>query len=87
LANHKSAEKRARQSIKRESRNVQVKSAVKTAESKLEKAIAAKSKDTKALLSAFTAAVMSASSKGVYKKETASRKVGRLSARASALTK
>lgn len=87
MANHKSAEKRARQSLKRKARNTQFENAVKTFEKNLEKGIAAKSKDTQALLKAYTAKAMSAVSKGVLKKETVSRKISRLSARAAALTK
>lgn len=86
MANHKSAEKRARQSLKRAARNVQVKSALRSVEAKLEKALTAKSKETTELLKAYTAKVMSASSKGVMKRETASRKVSRLSTRVSALS-
>lgn len=48
------------------------------------KAIEAKSADAKELLKAYTAKAMSAVSKGVLKKETVSRKIGRLSTRVSA---
>lgn len=87
MANHKSAEKRARQSIKRNSRNNSVQNAVRTFEKNLHKAIDAKSKDVAEHLKAYTSRVMSAVTKGVIKKETASRKIGRLSARVAALTK
>jgi small subunit ribosomal protein S20 len=59
---------------------------VKTHEKHLVKAIEAK--DLKALpelLKNFTAEVMKAAQKGVLKKETASRKIGRVSTRVSAL--
>ena len=86
LANHKSAAKRARQSVKREARNVQVKSAVKTFEKKVTKAIENKSaKEAVVALKEFTAKIMTAASKGVLKKETASRKISRLSTRVSKL--
>lgn len=86
MANHKSSEKRARQTIKRTTRNTQIKNAVKTFEKKLVKAIEAKSaKDAGAALSQFTSQVMSAVAKGALKKETASRKISRLSTRVSAL--
>ncbi|MBX2993592.1 MAG: 30S ribosomal protein S20 [Bdellovibrionaceae bacterium] len=84
MANHKSAAKRARQSPKRAARNANAKSTVKTFEKKLMKAIEAKSADAKELLKAYTAKAMSAVSKGVLKKETVSRKIGRLSTRVSA---
>jgi small subunit ribosomal protein S20 len=86
LANHKSAAKRARQSIRKQNVNSRRKSSVKTHEKNLVKAIEAK--DLKALpglLKTFMAQAAKGAQKGVFKKETASRKVGRLSARASAL--
>jgi small subunit ribosomal protein S20 len=85
LANHKSAAKRARQSIKKTAINNARMSTVKTAEKKLVKAITAK--DVKALpelLKNFTSQVMKAAKTGVIKKETASRKISRLATRASA---
>jgi small subunit ribosomal protein S20 len=87
LANHKSAEKRARQSVKRNTRNNNVQSAVRTFEKNLHKAIDAKSKDVAEHLKAYTSRIMSAVTKGVVKKETAARKISRLSARVSAVTK
>lgn len=88
MANHKSAAKRARQAVRKTAVNNRRKSTVKTHEKHLIKAIEAK--DLKALpqlLKNFTSEVMKAAQKGVLKKETASRKVGRVSARVSALTK
>lgn len=87
MANHKSSEKRARQAVKRNARNTSIKAAVKTFEKNLEKGITAKAKNTKELLTAYTAKAMSAVSKGALKKETVSRKIGRLSARVSAALK
>ena len=88
MANHKSAAKRARQAVKRQARNTGVTSAIKTFEKRVLKAIEAKStKEASAALSEFTSKVMAAVTKGVVKKETASRKVSRLSTRVSALTK
>lgn len=83
MANHKSAAKRARQAPKRASRNSNVKSSVKTFEKKLLKAIETKSADLKEQLSAYTSKIMSAVSKGTVKKQTAARKISRLSARAA----
>ena len=88
MANHKSAEKRARQAIKRNARNTTVKSAVKTFEKKVIKAIDSKSTaDATTALREFTSKIMSAVSKGALKKTSASRKVSRLSTRVSALIK
>ena len=81
MANHKSAEKRARQSIKRKARNSQKKAMVKTFEKNLIKGLEAKSKDLPELLKVYTQKAMAATSKGALRKETVSRKIGRLSAR------
>ncbi len=86
MANHKSAAKRARQSVKKNARNSHVKAEVKTFERKLLKGIEAKAKDAKALLTAYTSTAMSAVTKGVLRKETVSRHISRLSKRVSALT-
>jgi small subunit ribosomal protein S20 len=87
LANHKSAEKRARQATKREDRNNKVKSSVKTFEKALVKAIEAKSKDVAELLKSYVSKIDKAAQKGVFARSTASRKIGRLSARAQAFLK
>lgn len=83
MANHKSAAKRARQAPKRAARNTNVKSTVKTFEKKLLKAIETKSADVKEQLRQYTSKVMAAVTKGSIKKETASRKISRLSSRAA----
>lgn len=87
MANHKSAAKRARQAPKRTARNTNVKSTVKTFEKKLMKALESKSADAKELLKEYTSKMMKAVNKGVIKKETASRKIGRLSTRTAAAAK
>ena len=88
LANHKSAAKRARQTIKKQAVNSRRKSTVKTHEKNLVKAIASKdAKSIPELLKAFVSQISRAAGRGVLKKETASRKVARLSARAQALLK
>lgn len=87
MANHKSAEKRARQSVKRNARNTAIENSVKTFEKNLVKAIEAKSKDAQTHLKAYTAKAMSAVTKGALSKQTVSRKIGRLSTRVAALTK
>lgn len=87
MANHKSAEKRARQAPKRQARNVSAVSSVKTFEKKLLKAIDEKSKDVTETLKQYTSKIMSAVSKGAIKKQTASRKISRLATRVAALNK
>ena len=84
MANHKSSEKRARQSVKRKARNTQAKAAVKTVEKSLVKAIEAKSKDLPQLLQAYMKKAMHVSDKGALRKQTISRKIGRLSKRVHA---
>lgn len=81
MANHKSAEKRARQSIVRKARNTQRKAAVKTYEKNLVKAIEAKSADVPELLKKYVSKAMKATAKGTLRKTTVARKIGRLSAR------
>ena len=81
MAQHKSAAKRARQSVKKNAINTARKSRVRTGEKTLLKAI--KEKDTKAiqtLLSAYTSQMMKAAQKGVFSKSAAARKISRLSA-------
>jgi small subunit ribosomal protein S20 len=79
MANIKSAKKRILTNEKKAARNQAIKSAVKTEIKKVRSAIEAGNKDeaAKALLSA-TSAIDKAESKGVFKKNTASRKVSRL---------
>jgi len=78
LANIKSAQKRVRVAAKRHARNKHVKSLTKTAVKKVVIAANAKEADTKALLLQAIAAIDKAASKGVYHKNTASRKKSRL---------
>jgi small subunit ribosomal protein S20 len=86
MANHKSAIKKARMSLRRNAINNKTLTEVRTLEKKLRKAIAAKSKDesTKALIE-FNSKLSKAAKTGRMKKETASRKVSRLSKLVSTL--
>ena len=79
MANIKSAKKRILVNKKKAERNTIIKSAVKTEIKKVRAAIDAGNKEeaAKALLNA-TSAIDKAESKGVFKKNTASRKVSRL---------
>jgi small subunit ribosomal protein S20 len=84
LANIKSAEKQARQALVRRDRNQQAKKAVRTAEKKLRTAIAGGDKAKKEeALREFTSVMSKAAQKGIYKKQTASRKISRVSIQAS----
>ena len=84
MANHKSAEKRARQSVVRKARNSRAKAAVKTTEKNLTKAVEAKSKDLPDMLKAYMKKAMSVADKGALSKKTISRKISRLSKRVHA---
>ncbi len=79
MANHKSAMKRARQTIVRTERNRVVKSRVRTAVRQFRDAIAdGKLEEADALLKTATRELRKASSKGVFHKRTVSRRVSRL---------
>ena len=79
MANIKSAQKRIRVAAKRQARNKHVKSGTKTAVKKVSLAVnegdAAK---TRAMLIQAISAIDKAATKGVYHKNTASRKKSRL---------
>ena len=79
MANIKSAKKRILVAETRAARNKAIKSEVKTAIKKVDAAIAAKGVETaKANLRAAIATMNKATSKGVYHKNTTSRKISRL---------
>ena len=79
LANIKSAKKRVRVAEVRAARNKAVKSKVKTYVKKVEQAVADGDKAAaEAALVVATKEIAKAGSKGVYHKNTASRKVSRL---------
>jgi small subunit ribosomal protein S20 len=79
MANIQSSQKKNRQRIKNEARNVSQKSAMRTAVKKLRAAIAAKDpKQTEALLKAATKLIARLGGRGVIKPRTASREISRL---------
>ena len=85
MANHKSAAKRARQTPKRTATNSNRKSKVRTQEKSLIAALAAgKVSDLPKLFNAYMSQMAKAAKSGVFKKETASRKIGRLASRVHA---
>ena len=79
MATHKSAEKRARQNIKRRSRNRSIRATLRT---ELKKFLALitenKLEDAKKALPAVHKVIDKAQTKGVLKKETASRSKSRM---------
>jgi len=85
LANHKSAEKRARQSEERRLRNRARKSIMKTAVRKVQEAMAAKSVDTlPEILKEAVSVIDRTASKGTIHSNNAARKISRLSRRVNA---
>lgn len=87
MANHKSAEKRAKQSIVKNARNTAKSSAVKTAVKKLRKAITEGNKQGSTELLANAQRLLARLAKsGVIKKTAASRKTSRLAAQVSKLS-
>ena len=79
LANIKSAKKRILVTETRTARNKAIRSKVKTAIKKVDAAVVAQDKEAaKAALLAATSEIDKATAKGVYHKNTASRKVSRL---------
>jgi small subunit ribosomal protein S20 len=85
LATHKSAEKRARQTIKKNARNVQTRNTVKTVEKKVREALTKKdTKGSQELLKQYSSTIAKAAKKGALNKKTASRKISRLSAQIAA---
>ncbi len=79
MATHKSAEKRARQAIKRRARNRTAKSQVRTLVKSVRSAAeAGDGQDAQKKLRSAERAIRKAASKGTLKKTTASRTVSRL---------
>ncbi len=80
MATHKSAEKRARQTLKITARNKQALGAVRSVERKLRDALAtAESKKAQELLVEFASKIQKAAGKGRVHARNAQRKIGRLS--------
>jgi small subunit ribosomal protein S20 len=78
MANHKSAEKRNRQNIKRRERNRANRSSVKTAAQNALEAIKKDAKSATGLLSKVASVIAKAARKGSIPKGRASRKISRL---------
>ena len=80
--------KELRKSKRRHTRNIAIKSELKTLVKKLEKILAEKKADeAKKTIDYVVSKVARAASKGVIKKNTASRKISRLMKKLSSLTK
>jgi len=87
VANHKSAEKRNRQSQVRRLRNKINKSKMKTAVQKIDKAVAAGSADeARVALNEAIPVIAKTASKGTVHKKNASRKISRLTRRVNGMS-
>ena len=85
MANLESSKKRIRSNLKRQQRNVSVKSAVRTAIKDVEKAIAEGNLETaRASFPKAASALDSAATKGIIKKNSASKKKSQLAKRINA---
>ncbi len=79
MANHPSAEKRHRQSVKRAARNQAIRSRVRTKVKKLRTVVGAgDAEGARAMLPAVTSELAKAASKGVLHKNAAARRISRL---------
>ena len=86
MANHASAKKRIRQTIKRTERNKHVRTSVRTCVKKTRLAIASGDKAAaQAALAQAVRRIDQAVTKGVYHRKTGSRYISRLSAQVAAL--
>ena len=86
MATHKSAEKRNRQNKKRRLRNASVKSLVKTRTKNVLEAVGEKNPETaKGKLLEAIATIDKAAAKKVFHKNTASRKISKLTRKVNAL--
>ena len=86
MANHKSAIKKARMSLRRNAINKKTMGGVRTVERQLLKAIAGKKKeDASKILVTYMSRMGKAAQKGRIHFSTASRKIGRLSKAVSAI--
>lgn len=84
---HKSTIRRARQAVKRQARNRATLSAVKNLMKKVQTAVAEKKADeAKTTLREATSAISKAVTKGVLKRNTASRRISRLTQHVNSLT-
>lgn len=87
MANLKSAKKRIRSNERKRLRNVRVKSNIKTEIKKVEQAISEGNLEVaKTQFSEMASILDSAATKGIIKKNTASRKKSRIAKRINALT-
>lgn len=85
MIRHKSAEKRARQEKKRRARNISIKSAAKTSVKTVLQSVDEKSENAAEVLKSAASTLKKAAAKGVIHKNTASRKISRLTKKVNSL--
>ena len=86
MANHKSAKKRARQTIIKTARNSQAKKSIRTFEKKLRTVISEnKTDEAKTMLVSYTSKMAKAAQKGMLHANNAARKIGRISKAVSSM--
>lgn len=86
MANHKSAVKAHKQSLKNRDRNISILSRIKTYIKKFEDTLTSgKAAEAKEALRAAESEIMQGVSKGVFKKNTAARKVSRFTKKVKSL--
>ncbi|MDD5723254.1 MAG: 30S ribosomal protein S20 [Syntrophales bacterium] len=86
MANHKSAEKRARQNDKKRLRNASARSRVKTAVKATLASVEGKDVEkSREILLDTTKTIAKAAAKGIFHKKTAARKISRLTKKVNAL--
>ncbi len=85
MIRHKSAEKRARQEKKRRARNISIKSNAKTSVKAVLQAVEEKSENAAEVLKSAAATLKKAAAKGIIHKNTASRKISRLTKKVNSL--
>ena len=86
MANHKSAEKRARQSEKRRMRNTSARTRVKTSVKSVLKSVEEQDAEkSREVLVDTTRIIAKAAAKGIFHKNTAARKISRLTKKVNAL--
>lgn len=88
MANHKSAAKRARQTLTKTARNSRVKATVRTFEKKILSAVANNnSEEAQSLFKTYTSKIAKAAQKGILHANLAARKTSRLANRINTLSK
>lgn len=86
MANHKSVEKRARQSEKRRMRNASAKTRVKTSVKAVLKSVDEKDvENSRSVLFNTTRTIAKAAASGLFHKKTAARKISRLTKKVNSL--